>query len=152
MYIDHGTHGHLCVCLSVCLSVCMSRAAFLHYCIHPYVPFGNGRECPEVVNCWPHLQLSKGFVAMVTYAHNVQCQRVICTRSMAGYQSSPKFANMPQICNSQWSGSHRLDHFIPLFSKFSTQNAWVFQYAPNFLENKHILCSTKAPPMGVNFK
>jgi len=36
-------HGRLCVCLSL--------AACPHYCTDPDVTWGNGRECPLVVQC-----------------------------------------------------------------------------------------------------
>jgi len=57
MYIGHGS---LCVCLSL--------AAFPHYSTDPDVTWGNGRECPLVVQYWMDLQLwYTGFVDMTTH-------------------------------------------------------------------------------------
>ena len=64
------------ICVSVCLSVCLSLASLPHYCTDPDVTWGNGRECPLVVQYWADLQLVHGF-RCCDRNPNPKCQRVL---------------------------------------------------------------------------
>jgi len=50
-----------CVSVCLCVTVCLSVAACTNYCMDPDVIWGNGRECPLVVQYWADLQSVHGF-------------------------------------------------------------------------------------------
>ena len=87
-------HRHVCVCLS--------RARFLHYCTHPDVTLGNGRECPLVVYYWADLQLVHRF-----RCHDNRClmwnvSECRCTRCLVGFCFTHLKTFFWSFCTCDW--------------------------------------------------
>jgi len=72
----HIGHGRLCVHLSL--------AAFPHYCTDPDVSWGNGRECPLVVQYLADLQSVHGFRCYEKNTAEREMSSSACTRAMPG--------------------------------------------------------------------
>ena len=60
------------VTTAVCVSVCLSLTAFLHYCTHPDVTLGNGRDALLLCGIGRICNWCTGFVAMATYEPDVK--------------------------------------------------------------------------------